>query len=244
MGMFNRLKLQLKCPKCEIEDTVEVEYYIGYLELKSFAIGDRVNWADGRETYHGHGELLQYRPEGGSCVGEGYVFCEHCFFEYLIDVIVENDIITGYKFNLSCSPHGEQGKVPLDVLKGDFCDNLILIDERGQAQTFFSNAALEGGAEMERVKAGAYRVCNDEGDIFEFEIYPHAWYRLKKRAKRDETLPERYLLEYAKAMKVSELAVNELKAEELTTFEIFDYIRKYPRELKKWGKRLERARRT
>lgn len=241
MGMNNLLKLELKCPRCEIEDTVEAEYYIGFLELKSFTIGDRVEWST-YGAYSTPGESLQMRPEGGSCVGEGYLCCEHCFFEYLIDITVENDIITGYKFNLSRRPHGQYGEIPLEVLKRDFHDNLILIDSRGRAQTFLSNAALEGAAEWAKVSEGAYRVSNDDGDIFDFDLKPVGWFRIKRRGERDESLPERYLLEYAKAMKVSKLVIDDLRAEGLTIFELFDYIRKYPKELKRWGMRLERAR--
>ncbi|HEX9059607.1 MAG TPA: hypothetical protein VF941_05470 [Clostridia bacterium] len=96
MGMYNLLKQNLKCPICSHECEMEAEFKIGFMNLDTYNIGDKIKWADGLVKW-GH----QKRPEGGNFSGEGYVECPVCKKDFWINIIIENDIIKKVEINLS-----------------------------------------------------------------------------------------------------------------------------------------------
>lgn len=117
MGIYNILIINEKCPACGVEDTIKVQFKMGYLDLIEYQLNDKIVWAHGLAL---HRSPHQDRPERGNYIGEGYILCEFCDFEYLINITIENDIIKSYEIDLTRSPHGDYGEIPMDVLKRDF----------------------------------------------------------------------------------------------------------------------------
>jgi hypothetical protein len=87
MGMFNRLSLFLRCPRCGIESEMEAEFKFGLLNLEAYHLGDTIRW---REV---SGRPPQTRPPEGNHVGEGYVECPNCHKDFWIVIDVRRDVI-------------------------------------------------------------------------------------------------------------------------------------------------------
>jgi DNA-directed RNA polymerase subunit RPC12/RpoP len=93
--MYNNLKLEIRCPKCHHVSEMEAEFKIGYLNLDTYHIGEKITWADGLTKGQ------QNRPEGGNFTGDGYVECTRCNKDFWITINIENDIITCAQVNES-----------------------------------------------------------------------------------------------------------------------------------------------
>jgi len=88
MGMFNNLKLNMRCPVCNKSHDFEIEFKFGLLDLHEYSIGDKVEWPP-----------FGY-PTDGRFNGEGYAVCEasppiEARHEFLVDVLVRNGLIVG-----------------------------------------------------------------------------------------------------------------------------------------------------
>ncbi|HOL87360.1 MAG TPA: hypothetical protein PLK32_08405 [Defluviitoga tunisiensis] len=94
MGLYNILKLNLKCPFCNYEGEMEAEFKIGYLNLDIYNTGDKIKWVEGLAK-----QPHQKRPEGGNFCGEGYVECQNCNKDFWLEIFIENDRITKAKIN-------------------------------------------------------------------------------------------------------------------------------------------------
>lgn len=102
MGLFNILETKLKCPRCGFESEMEVEFKIGYLDLQTYRLGDKLTWASGiAKCPH------QKRPNNGNFIGEGYVECPNCKKDFWITINIQNDILTKVKLDLT-----KQGYIP------------------------------------------------------------------------------------------------------------------------------------
>ncbi len=86
--MYNILKLNLKCPFCNYEDEMESEFKVGYMNLNTYNIGDKIIWSEGFAK-----KPHQKRPKSGNFCGEGYVECLNCNKDFWLKIFIENDII-------------------------------------------------------------------------------------------------------------------------------------------------------
>lgn len=83
MGLYNILITSVNCPNCKNQSEVGAELKIGYLNLKEYRVGDKIEWAEGFAKWP-----HQKRTNNGNFIGDGYIECPHCGFEYLILITV------------------------------------------------------------------------------------------------------------------------------------------------------------
>lgn len=94
MGLYNVLKVDLKCPFCERLGEMEAEFKLGYLSVDTYSVGDKIRWASGSAK-----KPHQKRPEKGSCNGEGYVECPKCHKDFWISILIKEDVIINVAIN-------------------------------------------------------------------------------------------------------------------------------------------------
>ncbi len=94
--MYNILRLNLRCPFCNYDGEMESEFKIGYMNLDSYKIGDKIKWSQGVAK-----KPHQKRPKNGNYCGEGYVECPNCNKDFWLNITIENDIITKADINLA-----------------------------------------------------------------------------------------------------------------------------------------------
>jgi hypothetical protein len=96
MGMYNNLRLKIKCPNCHQISEMEAEFKMGYLNLDTYQLGDKIVWADGLAKDQ------QNRPEGGNFIGDGYVECTKCGKDFWLIIKIVNDIVISAEVNENC----------------------------------------------------------------------------------------------------------------------------------------------
>jgi len=89
MGMYNVLILNIISPYCGYEGEMESEFKIGYLNIDSYRLGDKIKWADGIAK-----KPHQRRPLDGNFTGEGYVECPQCLKDFWLKIFINNDTLT------------------------------------------------------------------------------------------------------------------------------------------------------
>ena len=86
MGLYNLVTGPLTCPRCGRAIEAEVETRLGYMhDVLSLRVGDRYPW--------NHPQMPCQRPPDGNAVGDGYAECPACGKDFLVAVVVENDVI-------------------------------------------------------------------------------------------------------------------------------------------------------
>jgi hypothetical protein len=86
MGLFNIVRGSLTCPRCDLPIEAEVETRLGWMHhVLTLHVGDRYPW--------NHPDMPSHRPDGGNAVGDGYCECPACRQDFLVRVVVEEDVI-------------------------------------------------------------------------------------------------------------------------------------------------------
>ena len=80
--MYNYLLFDGECPRCHKIMSFKAEFKFGYLNLDTYRVGERIN--QDKEIQKNIGKIIE----------NGYVECEDCQKDFLIDIIIENSIIT------------------------------------------------------------------------------------------------------------------------------------------------------
>ena len=86
MGLFNIVRGEMTCPRCDREIDAEVETRLGWMQaLLTLRVGDPYPW--------NHPGMPSRRSDGGNAVGDGYCECPACGRDFLVRVVVEADVI-------------------------------------------------------------------------------------------------------------------------------------------------------
>ena len=95
MGMYNLLKINLKCPHCGVESEMEAEFRFGFKNLDIYHLGDKLRW-------EGAGiSTPRKQPLDGNYTDEAYVECPNCHRDFWLTVRVLHDVISSATIDLS-----------------------------------------------------------------------------------------------------------------------------------------------
>ena len=87
MGVYNLLTLTGACPRCGAEETFEVQFRAGLLNLDEYSVGDRLRWdGDGNRP-------PMPRSASGDYAPEGYAECPSCDGDFFVDISIRGDVI-------------------------------------------------------------------------------------------------------------------------------------------------------
>lgn len=89
MSTHNKLKAEVKCPRCEAECLMEIELFFGLGNLIDYKIGDKIQWVPKKEPQNGG------RPKDGNLDGDAYAVCPKCGSELNLVAEIRDDILTG-----------------------------------------------------------------------------------------------------------------------------------------------------
>ena len=98
MSAFNILHTLLTCPHCQITSQMQVELFFGFRYQLEYCLGERYLWVARKQVQNGG------RPENGNMVGEGYTECPNCHYDFFVEVVVIEDVLTEAK--PSTTKHG------------------------------------------------------------------------------------------------------------------------------------------
>lgn len=104
MGMFNYLNVAFDCPNCGRHSENQAEFRFGLLNLDTYSIGDKLSWDDCGKGL----KSPETRPESGNYLGEGYIECPFCNYDFWLTITVAGDMIESAKID-----HTRQGYVTL-----------------------------------------------------------------------------------------------------------------------------------
>lgn len=86
MGLFNIVRGEVVCPRCGRQIEAEIETRLGWVhQVLTLRVGDTYPW--------NHPDMPSARPGGGNAVGDGYCECPACGRDFLVNVVVQNDVI-------------------------------------------------------------------------------------------------------------------------------------------------------
>jgi uncharacterized protein (UPF0212 family) len=86
MGLFNIVRGEMTCPRCGRPIDAEVETRLGWVhQVLTLRVGDTDPW--------NHPDMPSIRPCGGNAVGDGYCECPAGGRDFLVHVVVRNDVI-------------------------------------------------------------------------------------------------------------------------------------------------------
>jgi hypothetical protein len=69
------------------------EFKFGHLNLDTYRLGDRLCWHGERES------IPKERPNEGNYLGEAYVECPICGWDFWLEINVQNDFIESVEIN-------------------------------------------------------------------------------------------------------------------------------------------------
>ncbi len=93
MSVHNVIDAPVRCPHCHLVSHSEIEGFVGFGNLKRYAIGDRIDWMPRKSVQHGG------RPPDGDIDAEGYTVCEHCGRDFFVRLRVRGDVLIEVEAN-------------------------------------------------------------------------------------------------------------------------------------------------